>query len=74
MEPIQTLLPPIPEKLLNYIFYNCRKSSTANWDCEKVKLLHSQVCTSCKVHSCYNVESNGTVKDSYDRYQWGGIS
>lgn len=37
LEPIQTLLPPAPEKLLNTIFCNCKKGCTNNCGCRKVR-------------------------------------
>ena len=35
LEPIQTLLPPAPEKLLNTIFCNCKKGCVKNCGCKK---------------------------------------
>ncbi|GBM90814.1 hypothetical protein AVEN_42533-1 [Araneus ventricosus] len=37
-EPIQTLLPPTPEKLLNTIFCNCKKGCNYKCGCKKVGL------------------------------------
>ncbi|GBO15802.1 hypothetical protein AVEN_219756-1 [Araneus ventricosus] len=42
LEPIQTLLPPAPEKLLNAIFCNCKKGCNYNSGCKKVGLFCSQ--------------------------------
>ncbi|KAI4476357.1 hypothetical protein M0804_013672 [Polistes exclamans] len=36
LEPIKTLLPPAPEKLLNTIFCNCKKGCTAKCGCKKI--------------------------------------
>lgn len=58
LEPIQTLLPPAPEKLLNTIFCNCKKGCNNNCGCRKVGLFCSQVCSNCQGQSCSNVESN----------------
>lgn len=60
LEPIRTLLPPAPEKLLNTIFCNCKKGCTNNCGCRKVGLFCSPVCTNCQGHSCTNAESNAT--------------
>ncbi|KAI4493650.1 hypothetical protein M0804_001826 [Polistes exclamans] len=38
LEPIKTLLPPAPEKLLNTIFCNCKKGCTAKCGCKKIGL------------------------------------
>ncbi|GBN53250.1 hypothetical protein AVEN_141561-1 [Araneus ventricosus] len=35
LEPIQTLLPPVPEKLLNTIFCNCKKGCNYKCGCKK---------------------------------------
>ena len=66
LEPIQTLLPPAPEKLLNTIFCNGKKGCSANCGCKKVGLFCSLVCTNCHGQSCSNVDSNATDEDSYD--------
>lgn len=41
LEPVQTLLPPAPEKLLNTIFCNCKKGCSAKCGCRKVGLFCS---------------------------------
>ncbi|GBO36989.1 hypothetical protein AVEN_227867-1, partial [Araneus ventricosus] len=66
LEPIQTLLPPAPEKLLNIIFCNCKKGGNYNSGCKKVGLFCSQVCSNCEGKSYCNVESNTTDEDAYD--------
>ncbi|GBM17619.1 hypothetical protein AVEN_80908-1 [Araneus ventricosus] len=66
LQPIQTLLPPAPEKLLNTIFFNCKKDCNYNCGCKKVGLFCSQVCSNCQGQSCSKVESNTTDKDAYD--------
>ncbi|XP_076677413.1 uncharacterized protein LOC143373765 [Andrena cerasifolii] len=65
LEPIQTLLPPAPEKLLNTIFCNCKKGCNAKCGCKKVGLFCSLACTNCQGQSCSNVESL-SEGDSYD--------
>lgn len=65
LEPIQTLLPPAPEKLLNTIFCNCKKGCSAKCGCKKVGLFCSLACTNCQGRSCSNVESP-TAEDSFD--------
>ncbi|GBO31093.1 hypothetical protein AVEN_144736-1 [Araneus ventricosus] len=66
LEPIQTLLPPASEKLLNTIFCNCKKGRNCNCACKKVGLFSSQVCSNCQGESCSNVKSNTTDEDAYD--------
>ncbi|GBN63059.1 hypothetical protein AVEN_153470-1 [Araneus ventricosus] len=66
LEPIQTLLPSAPEKLINTIFCNCKKRCNYNCGCKKVGLFCSQVCTNCQGQFCSNVESNTTDEDVYD--------
>ncbi|GBN93114.1 hypothetical protein AVEN_72877-1 [Araneus ventricosus] len=39
LEPIQTLLPPAPEKPLNTIFCNCKKGFNYNCGCEKSRIV-----------------------------------
>ncbi|KAE9525653.1 hypothetical protein AGLY_014180, partial [Aphis glycines] len=58
LEPVQTLLPPAPEKLLNTIFCNCKKGCSYNCGCKKVGLFCSLVCNNCRGQSCSNVEPN----------------
>ncbi|CAG4961221.1 unnamed protein product [Colias eurytheme] len=65
LEPVQTLLPPAPEKLLNTIFCNCKKGCSANCGCKKVRLSCSLACTNCQGRSCSNIESQ-TMEDSFD--------
>lgn len=57
LEPVQTLLPPAPEKLLNTIFCNCKKGCNAKCGCKKVGLFCSLACTSCQGQLCSNAES-----------------
>lgn len=66
LEPIKTLLPPAPEKLLNTIFCNCKKGCSAKCGCKKVGLLCSLVCTNCQGQSCSNVQFSTTEEDSCD--------
>ncbi|GBN41199.1 hypothetical protein AVEN_170161-1 [Araneus ventricosus] len=66
LEPIQTLLPPPPEKLLNTIFCNCKKGCNYKCGCKKVGLFCSQVCNNCPDKSYSNVESSTTDEDAYD--------
>lgn len=68
LEPVQTLLPPAPEKLLNTIFCNCKKGCSAKCGCRKVGLFCSLACTHCQGRSCSNVESP-TLEDSFDTDQ-----
>lgn len=56
LEPIHTLLPPAPEKLLNTIFCNCKKGCSSKCSCKKVGLFCSTTCISCQGQSCSNVE------------------
>lgn len=65
LEPIHTLLPPAPEKLLNTIFCNCKKGCNAKCGCKKVGLFCSLACTNCQGQSCSNVESI-LDEDNYD--------
>lgn len=65
LEPVQTLLPPAPEKLLNTIFCNCKKGCSAKCGCKKVGLSCSLACTNCQGRSCSNIESQ-TMEDSFD--------
>jgi hypothetical protein len=65
LEPIQTLLPPAPEKLLNTIFCNCKKGCNAKCGCKKVGLFCSLACTSCQGQSWSNIESP-LGEDAYD--------
>ncbi|CAH0556725.1 unnamed protein product [Brassicogethes aeneus] len=65
LEPVQTLLPPAPDKLLNTIFCNCKKGCSAKCGCKKIGLFCSLACTNCEGRSCSNVESP-TVEDSFD--------
>ena len=58
LEPIQTLLPPAPEKLLNKIFCNCKKGCNNNCGFWKVGLFCSQICSNCQGQSCSNAELN----------------
>ncbi|GBN96293.1 hypothetical protein AVEN_243499-1 [Araneus ventricosus] len=66
LDPIQTPLPPAPEKLLNTIFCNCKKGCNYKCGCKKVGLFCSQVCSNCQGKSYSNVESNTTDEDAYD--------
>lgn len=66
LEPIQTLLPPAPENLLNSIFCNCKKGCSAKCGCRKVGLLCSQACTNCQGQSCSNVDLNAADDNSCD--------
>lgn len=66
LEPIQTLFPPAPEKLLNITFCNCKKGCNAKCGCRKVGLLCSPACTNCQGQSCSNVELNTTADDLCD--------
>jgi hypothetical protein len=65
LEPIQILLPPAPEKLLNTIFCNCKKGCNAKCGCKKVGLFCSLACTSCQGQSWSNIESP-LGEDAYD--------
>ena len=65
LEPVPTLLPPAPEKLLNAIFCNCKKGCSAKCGCKKVGLFCSLECRSCQGKSCSNVELP-TIDDSFD--------
>lgn len=65
LEPVQTLLPPAPEKLLNTIFCNCKTGCNAKCGCKKVGLFCSLACISCRGQSCSNVESP-IEEDFYD--------
>lgn len=49
LEPIHTLLPPAPEKLLNTIFCNCKKGCSSKCSWKKVCLFRSTTCIS---HPC----------------------
>ena len=53
LDPIQTILPPAPEKLLNTIFCNCKKGCSTK-------------CTNCQNQSCSNFQSNAIDEDSCD--------
>ena len=66
LEPIQTLLPPAPEKLLNTIFCNCKTDCSKNCGCQKVGLFCSPVCINCQGQTCSNIELNTTDEDIYD--------
>lgn len=66
LEPIRTLLPPAPEKLLNIIFCNCKKGCSAKCGCKKVGLQCSPACTNCQGVSCSNVQLNTREEDSCD--------
>ncbi|GBM97544.1 hypothetical protein AVEN_246223-1 [Araneus ventricosus] len=66
LEPIQTLFPPVPEKLLNTIFCKCKKGCNYKCGCKKVELLCSQVCSNCQGMSYSNVESSTIDEDAYD--------
>ncbi|GBP22242.1 Histone-lysine N-methyltransferase SETMAR [Eumeta japonica] len=66
LEPIQTLLPPAPDKLLNTIFCNCKKGCNAKCGCRRVGLLCSLACTECQGQSCSNVLLSTTEEDSCD--------
>ncbi|KAL4104439.1 hypothetical protein QTP88_019740 [Uroleucon formosanum] len=66
LEPVQTLLPPAPEKLLNTIFCNCKKGCSYNCSCKKVGLFCSLVCNNCRGQSCSNVEPNIADNEVYD--------
>ncbi|KAG6452699.1 hypothetical protein O3G_MSEX007747 [Manduca sexta] len=68
LEPVQTLLSPAPEILLNTIFCNCKKGCSAKCGCKKVGLFCSLACTNCQGRSCSNVESL-TEEDSCDSYE-----
>jgi transcription elongation factor Elf1 len=68
LEPIHTLLPPAPEKLLNTIFCNCKNGCNAKCGCKKVGFFYSLACTSCQGQSCSNVESP-LGEDAYDIYE-----
>ncbi|GBN38027.1 hypothetical protein AVEN_264973-1 [Araneus ventricosus] len=64
--PIQTLLPPAPEKPLNTIFCNCKKGFNYNCGCKRVGLFSSQLYSNCQGNSYSNVESNTTYEDAYN--------
>ena len=66
LEPIQILLLPAPEKLLNTIFCNCKKGCSAKCGAKKVGLEGSPACTNCRGQSCSNVQLNTTEGDSCD--------
>ncbi|GBN04671.1 hypothetical protein AVEN_31094-1 [Araneus ventricosus] len=66
LEPIQTLLPPVPEKLLNTIFCNWKKGCNYKCGSKKVGLFCSQVCSNCQGKSYSNVESSTIDEDAYD--------
>ena len=63
LEPIQTLLPPAPDLLLNTIFCNCTKGCSASCSCRKIGLRCSAVCGHCRGQSCLNVETEVTESD-----------
>ncbi|CAH1106780.1 unnamed protein product [Psylliodes chrysocephalus] len=65
LEPVQTLLPPAPEKLLNTIFCKCKKGCSAKCGCKKVGLFCSAACTNCQGRSYSNAKSS-TLEDSFD--------
>lgn len=65
LEPVHTLLPPAPEKLLNSIFCNCKKGCSAKCGCKKVGLFCSPACTHCQGRLCSNIESP-TEEDPFD--------
>lgn len=65
LEPIQILLPPLPEKLLNILFCACKTGCRKNCGCQKVGLFCSPVCISCHDQSCCNTELNTTDDNSY---------
>ncbi|CAH1113220.1 unnamed protein product [Psylliodes chrysocephalus] len=54
LEPIQTILPPAPGKLINTIFCNYKKGCSAKCDCRRVGLC-SPACTNCQNQSWPNV-------------------
>ncbi|KAL4719828.1 hypothetical protein ACJJTC_012796 [Scirpophaga incertulas] len=66
LEPIQTLLPPAPEKLLNTIFCNCKTDCSKNCGCQKVGLYCSPVCINCQGQTCLNIELNTIEENIYD--------
>ena len=66
LEPIQTILPPAPDKLLNTIFCNCKKGCGAKCGCRRVGLLCSAACSNCQGQSCSNVQLNPRDEDSCD--------
>lgn len=66
LEPIQTLLPPSPEKLLNTIFCKCKTDCSKNCGCQKVGLFCSPVCINCQGQTCSNIETDTTDEDIYD--------
>lgn len=66
LEPIKTLLPPAPEKLLNTIFCNCKKGCSAKCGCKKVGLQCTPACTNCQGQSCSNVQLSTIEEDSCD--------
>ncbi|RVE41733.1 hypothetical protein evm_013610 [Chilo suppressalis] len=65
LEPVKTLLPPAPEKLLNSFFCNCKTGCNDKRGCKKVGLFCSLACISCRGQSCSNVQSP-VEEDSYD--------
>lgn len=69
LEPIHTLLPPLPEKLLHTIFFNCKKGSYSKYSRKKVGLICSPACTSCQGQSCSNNESSMDDDPSIDNEQ-----
>lgn len=66
LEPIQTLLPPAPEKPLHTIFCYCKADCSKNCCCQKVGLFCSTVCINCQGQTCSNIELNTTNEDIYD--------
>lgn len=66
LEPIQTLLGPAPEKLLNTIFCDCKKGCNNKCSCKKVGLYCSQICSYCQGQSCSNVKPHMIDEDVPD--------
>ena len=63
MEPIQTILPLAPDKLLNTFFCNCKKGCGAKCGCRRGGLLCSAACSNCQGS---NIQLNPLDEDSYD--------
>ncbi|PZC75227.1 hypothetical protein B5X24_HaOG206534 [Helicoverpa armigera] len=72
LEPIKTLLPPAPEKLLNTIFCNCKKDCSVKCGCKKVgsvkmdKLELQSTCFDNIKTLCVNYRKDASTRKTVD--------
>lgn len=63
---ITTLLPPVPDAMVNMIFFNCTKGCDTNSGCRQICIKCLIICGYFRDQLCFNLISNNVLDDNID--------